>query len=367
MVLSCKVRLLGAKHPISQQKKWGKLRVSDYSDDSCLKRLSACKLEAAPPAKEMSRINELEGQIRELINEPRKRFAISQDDTDWYRLCSSLDVIGDTEIAFHAYDHMPDSARPGSSYILVYGFLQALFLQQDAVRNLHEALQIPYESDQLLQEIRKVRNAVTHPTDGGLQNEKRFRFISRFSLNKSRFELMTAVPGKAPREFQEVRLEQLLDRQHTQLEHALKALLVALREEEMEHKERYRDEPLAEVFPPALDYYFEKIYQSVRDDSSWQYGAVHIELIREILDRFQTALEERQLAGVYDSVDYKVAQLAYPLHELTQFFREKGTGRLNSDDAEIFAAFVQNGISELRQMARGIDEEYSATIESDPD
>jgi hypothetical protein len=56
---------------------------------------------------------------------------------DWNRLTSSLDVIGDTELAFDAYlEHLHDPATPGELYILLYGVMQALFIQQDAVENM---------------------------------------------------------------------------------------------------------------------------------------------------------------------------------------------------------------------------------------
>ena len=98
----------------------------------------------------MTRITELEQEIRELINAPRKHRAILEDSAEYHKLCSCLDVIGDTELAFRAHEEMSDDPRPGSSYLLVYGFLQALVLQQDAVRYLYEALGLPSEPDPVL-------------------------------------------------------------------------------------------------------------------------------------------------------------------------------------------------------------------------
>ena len=313
----------------------------------------------------MSKINELENQIRELINEPRRRLAISQDNTDWFRLCSSLDVIGDSEMAFHAYKKMSDSVQLGSSYILVYGFLQALYLQQDAVRNLHQALGLPYEIDPLLDEVHKVRNAVVHPTDGGLDKEKRFRFISRMSLDKSGFELMTVVPDKNLREFGQVSLGSLLEKQHIQIENVLQTLLEALQKEEMDYRKGVKDESLEELFPQTLHHYFEKVYESVRDGSSWEIGKFYITRIRQVLDNFKVALDKRQVLDAYSGTKHRLEQLEYPMRELAQLFEEERTGRLNATDAEIFTDFVQNGMSKLQQIARKIDDNIAANPESD--
>ena len=309
----------------------------------------------------MARIDDLEDQIRRLINAPRKHLAILQDRAEYHKLCSCLDVIGDTEFAFSAHEKMSDAVPPGSSYILAYGFLQALFLQQDAVRNLHEALQLPYEADPLLVEIRELRNdAIGHPTKRGGGKGKSFSFISRPSIGKSGFQLMTVTPNEWPPRFRYVSLKALLDTQHIQLEKALESLLDSLRKEEMEHREQFRDEKLAALFPGVLHYYFEKIYESARSTDAWEYGALHVSLIREIVGKFRTALAKRQVSGAYQGVEYQLRQLEYPLSQLAEYFGQRGKGRLNERDAEIFTSFVESEISELQEMAVELDEEYAS-------
>ncbi len=308
----------------------------------------------------MATIRELEERIRECINAPRKHFAIFQNPVEFHKLCSCLDVIGDTELAFRSYEAMPDSIRPGSSYVLVYGFLQALFLQQDAVRNLHEALQLPYEPDPLLLEIRELRNdAIGHPTKRGGGKGKSFSFISRPSISKSGFQLMTVSPGEWPPLFRHVSLQALLDTQHRQLEEGLEALLQSLRKEEMEHREQFKEEKLSALFPGVLHYYFEKVYESTRGTSGWEYGALHIMLLKEIVEKFRAGLTRRGIAGAYQGVEHQLESLDYPLDELAEYFAQQGKGRLNERDAVIFTSFVEGEMSELQEMAAELDKEYS--------
>jgi hypothetical protein len=155
------------------------------------------------------------------------------------KLCSCLDVIGDTELACSAYEQMPDAAWPGSSYILLYGFLQALFLQQDAVHNLHEALSLPYEPDPLLREIQELRNdAAGHPTQRDRGKERRRRsatFLGRRSAGPDFIDNNHS--NEWPPVFRHVSLSALLETQHVQLKQALEALLQSLQKEEMEHRE----------------------------------------------------------------------------------------------------------------------------------
>ena len=307
----------------------------------------------------MSRISELEQQIRRLINSPRKHLLIFKDPAEFHKLCSCLDVIGDTELAFHAFQKMSDEPRPGSSYILAYGFLQGLFLQQDAVKHLYEALQLPYKLDPLLKEIREVRNdSIGHPTNrrGG----KSFSYISRPSISKSGFELMTMEPNRWPPRFRVASFKSLLDIQHAQLVKALEVLLETLKKEEMEHRKKFRDEKLAALFPETLHYYFEKVYQAARRSALSEYGALHVSLIGKVIENFKSALEKREIAGAYCGVEDQLNQLEYPLAQLSEYFADKGEGRLNAKDAEIFTSFLQNEMSELHEMARNLDAEYAA-------
>jgi len=309
----------------------------------------------------MSRIRELEKQIRNLINEPRRRAAIRKSDENWKRLSRSLDALGDTEMAFEAYNQMPNSDPPGSSYMLVYGFVQALSIQQDAVRDLHKALSVSYRRDPVLGEIRDVRNAVTHQTDG--RNKKEFRLIARSTLSKSGFRLVKATPDKLEEDSQHVRLEELLDRQRAPHEHALEALIEALCKEEMEYRERFRDEPLTAVLRPELDSYFEQLCEAARGNESWEFGMRHMNLIREVLKGFHAALVKRQLTGVYDNIEYLSDQIKCPLEQLAQFFEAHGKERLSAREAEIQVAFVQGRVAKLRTAAREIDEEIAGPVE----
>jgi hypothetical protein len=171
---------------------------------------------------------------------------------------------------------------------------------------------------------------------------------------------MTVTPNEWPPQFRHVSLKALLETQHIQLEKALEALLESLRKEEMEHREQYRDEKLTALFPTVLHYYFEKIYESARGNNAWEYGTLHVSLIREIVEKFKAALTQREIAGAYQGVEYQLTQLEYPLNQLAEYFGQRGKGRLNERDAEIFVSFVENEISKLQEMAAELDAEYAA-------
>ena len=195
------------------------------------------------------------------------------------------------------------------------------------------------------------------PKRGGGKG-KRFNFISRMSISKSGFQLMAIEPNHGLPVFRPVSLKSLLDTQHIQLEKALRALHQELQKEEMEHKEQFKNEKLEKLFVPGLPYYFEKVYESIRSKQSWEYGAMHVSLIRKNVEQFLTALANRQIA--LEDSKYLRDKIVYASDQLIEYFTCRGEGRLNTKDAEIFTSFLQSEISKLKEWAREIDAEYGA-------
>jgi hypothetical protein len=178
----------------------------------------------------MPNVAELEQQIRDFINNPRKQHALLQETAAWNLLCSCLDTIGDTELAFDAYKDAGNPSTDGAAYLLVYGALQALFVQRDAVENLCQALAIAYVRDPLLNDIREIRNdSAGHPTKRGGGKGRAYNFISRSSLTKEGFDLMTTYPDSRSPLFRHVSIPSLIASQRDILQNVLSEVLEKLK------------------------------------------------------------------------------------------------------------------------------------------
>ena len=105
----------------------------------------------------------------------------------------------------------------------------------------------------------------------------------------------------------------------------------------------FKDKKLAASFPATTDYYFEKIYESIRAGKLFEYGLSHVKLIAEAVERFKSELAER--GETYDSVEYHLGLVSYPLQELELYFGSSGQAKLNERDAFIFANFTQTQIN----------------------
>lgn len=299
--------------------------------------------------------------IREFINETSitKRYKLLQQSAQWNQLCSSLDVIGDTELALDSFVNLRDELDTGNLYLAIYGALQALFIQQDAVNHLSEALDITIATDSVLHQIREIRNdSIGHPTK---RKNKSFCFIQRAGLSFTSLKYMKVDSTDTSREFLEVNVLDLISNQREILSKHLLQILNKLKEEEMTHRHEFRKKKIVDNFPPTLSYAFGKMYESIGGIKSLPFGRIHLEEVQKCLADFQKELKTRAIEKV-DSIEYLLKLLSYPLKELKKYFTEEDSHELNDESAYIFLFFVQKHIEELKKIAQEIDNEYFSDI-----
>ncbi|MGC2698028.1 MAG: hypothetical protein WA738_19755, partial [Candidatus Angelobacter sp.] len=141
------------------------------------------------------------------------------------RNCSSLDVIEDTQLAIDSYFSESVAASEGACYTKVYGILQVLYVQQDAVRHLFESLGCKFENP-ALRRVRDIRNrAVGHPTKMEKKKNLSFHFISRATLTQERFQLISELEG-SPDKYEDVEIRNLIDIQGSEMKRLLFAELL---------------------------------------------------------------------------------------------------------------------------------------------
>lgn len=204
-------------------------------------------------------------KIRDLINSSRKQNILLQDKILWHMLCSCMDTVEDTELALESFLKLDiGSSDEGKNYLCIYGALQALIVQQDAVENLHEALKMPYSKDTSLEKIRDIRvGAIGHPTNR--RNKKEFNFINRSTLTAHSFGLLTFYRTnsgnnelKSKRE--NINIPDLIATQKDVFLDVLNKVIETLQKEEIEHRKKFSDIKLADAFQPTT-YAFQKYWK----------------------------------------------------------------------------------------------------------
>jgi len=313
------------------------------------------------------RVRALEILLRDYVTDARFHYALYHDDrSSFHVICSALDVIGDTTMAIDAYLSLPDERDHGVLYLQLYGVLQALQIQQDAVQHILDTLKIQCAtgSDDL-RDIREIRNMATgHPAKRE-RNRKHNRLqsshkISRPSLSQESFLLFSHFEdGKSPME--PIMVLGLIEKQEKAIAARMHGALVELRRREVEHRMKYRDKKLASLFPATIEYYFEKCYEGCRendDNGRRTFAQMHAELLVDILGKFKDGLTERGLLPACDHIGQDIADVEYPLREFEKYLRGDTDNTLNAQSARIFVFFMQHHFRTLREYAEGFDREY---------
>lgn len=304
-------------------------------------------------------IQNLEDRIREFIDGGRRQFTLLKDPEAWNKLCSSLDLIGDTQLAIDAYPQLYNVKGDGTSYLIIYGILQTLLLQQDAAKHIGNALGIKVKLPKALEEIRVIRNsAAGHP---GFQKEKKLSkscFITRTSISPTGFQLLTVYSGDRECEFHGVSIPPLIEAQQKYLSEVLAKVTTELERQEMEHRKKHQDKKLTNIFPQTTSYHLSKIRESTNSPDKFPFGSANLKMIIKLVEDFKNELTVRDEWGVYDSINYHYQLIEYPIKRLGAYF--EGNDDMNEKDAYIFTSFISEQLKSLKEIARELDEEYES-------
>lgn len=302
-------------------------------------------------------------KIRDLINSSRKQNILLQDNILWHMLCSCMDTIEDTEEALENFlKSDTNSSDEGRNYLRIYGALQALFVQQDAVKNLHDALKIPYTEDKALDKIRNIRNdAAGHPTKRG--NKRAFNFINRSMLSSQGFQLITyyrtsSGNSKLDSKHEDINVPDLIATQKSVFVDVLNNISKTLQKEEIEHRKRFAGRKLTDAFQHT-SYLFQKVLEATisPDSPHVEPVGVHIDHILKSIEAFKTGLKERDEPD--DNFAYVYENLDYALQNIKAYFHASQGTHIHREDTYILADFAQRQVEMLEEIAQEIDERYS--------
>lgn len=309
-------------------------------------------------------VSDLETRIRDFIIHPRLQHSLLRDKPKWHVLTSALDVIGDTELAIAAYKMLPEPGDHGMRYLILYGILQVLFVQQDAARHVLESLDIPYPGDDPdITFVREIRNDATgHPTKRDAKPKRKIpqtsNYIARFSLQSTGFLLFTESADDNDRQIQ-VNLSELIGKQDAGIIRLLKAAAVEVWKREEAHRMTFKDTKLAAIFDHQLNYYLQKISEGCGgDDNRKVFACLHVNMLIKMLDEFRAALLARGALPAYDNLKHEIEYTEYPLAELKKYFGRDPLNTLNDKSSYIFSHFLRRQFQRLSESAVEIDKDY---------
>jgi hypothetical protein len=245
----------------------------------------------------------------------------------------------------------------GLKYIYSYGLLQALFLQQDALKHLAEAFRLKYSASDTLMAIRTVRNAsIGHPTQNKHGGTCYHNFISRITMSKEGFDLLRCY-GAREYECLRVNLLTLIIDQLKGIKEGYEQIAQKLNEEDRMHKEKFKGTPTSDIFHSAMDYCFEKIGGGIysASGSDRTFGLLQLRSVKETYEKFETALRERNELNSY--IEYDLKEYCHALNRLESYLTGESKG-MEEADARIYLSYLRQEHTRFVQLAQEVDDSY---------
>jgi hypothetical protein len=313
-------------------------------------------------------VTSINRRIRRLINEPRLNRIIRQEQRDFNRVASALDVIDDSQSAIDAYSKQTTDIELGQTYLSLYGVFQAVILQQDALSAMEDALKVTASKalTRRRDELRRKRHdTVGHPTERRDERTSYSHQIIQNSLTRTSFELIRA-DNTGGIQFEQIDVRSLIADQSRLMVDGLLRLERELRVRNEAHRTEFRDVKFVEIIK-QLDYPIEKVLVGNSDPSGPRFVLGNISVISKAIAKFRAELERRGISGgVYEGVEHCLEDLEYTLEQLDRFFRGESEDIRNDRGERIYAEHLRSSIQELRAMATELDDDYSRSDPTGP-
>jgi len=314
----------------------------------------------------MQPLYKLTAWIRDYTQDPRHQARLMADDFSWHQLCAALDTVDDTDEAVRAYLNGDFPTDNGEQYLRIYGILQTLYVQQDSLHDLinavHPTTQINVKD--LLKDIRRARHrSVGHPTHAGPRGGPfSTNAIVRHTIRKDEFQLLS-YPRTAHGVFQPVDLIRLIEQQNAETNRILLEVIEDLRKQDEAHRSKFRDVKMKSALD-TVSYAFEKIFEELGKDSVRALSGWAVDHLRTTLGQFEKLLEDRGLTkDSYDSIKHLYLDIEYPLAQLRQYISKEPSEIKSDRGAIVFTEALHGYFDRLRDIAIEIDEDYSSVPE----
>lgn len=311
-----------------------------------------------------SKVLVLSNKIRNFLHDStitKTKVFQKREDGFWDQLWACLDTIDNIEGAISEFTIIADVDFIKAPNILTYGLLQNLYVQQDALSNLSEAI-LGVKIDDWLNKspslfyIRDIRNiTIGHPTKkSGGKRVNKYCVINQNSLTKVGFEFW--VWSRTGFEQKYIKFSDLINKQNEILTNELTALLRQIGKQEAKHKTKFKGQSLSSLLPSGEPYSLSLLGKIAYDQLAWIIFLEYKEKFKIIKD----GIEER-----YGKLNQslRVPGTKLVIDELERIFQRieelKNGGSANEIDLGIYADALIDRLKELKTHLDEIDDEFA--------
>ena len=171
-------------------------------------------------------------EIQAWVEKPEVRQTLRRELSRYNQALASLQALKQTHVAINSFNERGNEFNEGERFLAIYGMLQALVLQQDAVCHLVEALRttpVRLNRHRRLDEIRNIRNwSIGHPTKIDRGDVFSHHAIARPKLGRGGFSLHSTFDD-GRQQYMYVPLPQLARLQRRVISQVLRNILAEVR------------------------------------------------------------------------------------------------------------------------------------------
>jgi hypothetical protein len=278
----------------------------------------------------------------------------------------ATDALLDTSQAAQSYEHAVIS-NMGANLIVCYGFLQAHYIQQDAVITLSRAVGLSWHpnGDERLKQIRDARNRLTgHPAFAG-EREKPQRLSSAIIAYDDITQLGFRGHVYYEDGSEDIKVDVAAFRKDNEdlLSLQMQKVEQKMDEQEEEFRTREATRPLSSVFTNHFSYLLQRLNCDLTDEGRVPQAQVHARMIREIMTTFQTELATRDFAS--EDTSYHLRLIFTGLDLLEALMKHDCATQEKQNEFDLIYAGIEKTVGQLARFAAEIDARLSTPIHSE--
>jgi hypothetical protein len=287
-----------------------------------------------------------------------------RDHASWRMFYGATDALSDASMAARAFSKAIRS-DPAINLLVCYGFLQAIYIQQDAVWTLSRAVEIKWRPNDnpKLRQIRDMRNRLTgHPAIAG-ENSKPKRLSSAIIS----YDRVSSDSFKGSIYFEDhfepvvVSVVDVLNDNEAQLSLQMLEIERKMDEQEQNFRAEQSKTLLASEFGQPFDYLLRRLHCDLNDDGRVGQAQAHLKMIREILDRLKEQLDTRGFGST--AITYDFGRIFTGLGLLDSIMHKEKYTEADQHMLDLVYDGIEKNIKELRNLIDDLDRHLKAPIE----
>lgn len=253
---------------------------------------------------------------------------------------------------------------PAVDLLICYGFLQALYIQQDAVWTLSRSLGLDWRpsDNPKIKEIRDLRNRLTgHPALAGEKEKPRRLSSAIIAYHNVRSDSFSAyIYFSDGGEQAHLHVPTILRENEDQL--TIQLLAVEAEMDKREHKFRTKQakNAFSDVLGTGFSYLVKRLRPELDDEARVIQATTHAAMIRDRINALKQELSGRNLLS--QSLLYHLSALLDGLDLIEKLIAESDFSSKSQNQIDIVCDGFEAEIRDLRELVTGLDRKLRSPV-----